>query len=42
MALAEWTYLDRETKREAAKIEMAEKLSEAAVSGIAYIADVSR
>jgi hypothetical protein len=33
-ALAEWTILDRESKREATKVEMTEKLLEATVTGI--------
>jgi len=37
-ALAEWTYLDRESKREGAKVEMTEKLLEATVNGTLYVA----
>jgi len=32
-AMAEWVYLERESKREAAKVEMTEKLLEATVGG---------
>jgi hypothetical protein len=37
-ALTEWTYLDRESKREAVKVEMAEKLLEATVNGTVFVA----
>jgi hypothetical protein len=36
-ALAEWTFLDRESKREAVKVEMAEKLLEATVNGTVFV-----
>lgn len=32
-AMAEWVYLERESKREGAKVEMTEKLLEATVGG---------
>jgi len=35
-ALAEWTYLEREGKREAAKVEMVETLLEATVNGTSF------
>ena len=35
-ALAEWTLLERESKREGAKVEMTEKLLEAIVSGTLF------
>jgi len=35
-ALAEWTYLERESKREAAKVEMVETLLEATVNGTSF------
>jgi len=35
-ALAEWALLDRESKRETAKVEMVEKLLEATVSGTLF------
>jgi hypothetical protein len=37
-ALAEWTYLSRETERESAKVEMTEKLLETTVNGPLYVA----
>jgi hypothetical protein len=36
-ALAEWTLLDRESKREGVKVEMTEKLLEATVNGALYV-----
>lgn len=36
-ALAEWTLLDRESKREGAKVEMTEKLLEATASGSLFV-----
>jgi hypothetical protein len=36
-ALAEWTLLDRESKREGAKVEMTEKLLEATVNGTLFV-----
>ena len=35
-ALAEWTYLERESRREAAKVEMTETLLEATVNGTSF------
>jgi hypothetical protein len=37
-ALAEWALLDRESKREAIKVEMAEKLLDATVNGTLFVA----
>jgi len=37
-ALAEWTLLDRESKRESAKVEMVEKFLEATVGGTLFAA----
>jgi hypothetical protein len=37
LALAQWTFLDRESKREAAKVEMAEKLLETTVNGTLFV-----
>lgn len=37
-AIAEWTYLDRESKRESVKVEMIEKVLEATVNGTLYVA----
>ena len=36
-ALAEWTLLERESKREGAKVEMTEKLLDATVSGTLFV-----
>jgi hypothetical protein len=36
-ALAEWTFLDRESKRETAKVEMTEKLLQATINGTTFV-----
>ena len=36
-ALAEWTLLERESRREGAKVEMTEKLLEATVNGTLFV-----
>jgi hypothetical protein len=35
-AMTEWVYLERESKREAAKVEMTDKLLEATVGGTVF------